>query len=79
MAGCAGDGAAKEISADQLLDDANETMRALKSVTIVTATKATKGDDRSIRMTTGFKDVCAVRTTWASGASLEQLRIDGSD
>ncbi|MEV6192851.1 hypothetical protein AB0M19_10645 [Streptomyces sp. NPDC051920] len=79
MAGCAADSAAKEISADQLLDDANETMRALKSVTIDTATKVTKGDDRSSRMTTGFKGVCAVRTTWASGARLEQLRINGSD
>ncbi|MFC9614505.1 hypothetical protein [Streptomyces sp. NPDC056938] len=79
MAGCAGDSAAEEISADQLLDDANDTMRALKSVTIDTVTKVTKGDDRSSHLTTDLKDVCAFKTTWATGASLEQLRIDGTD
>lgn len=79
VTGCADGSAAEPLSADQMLDDANDTMRALKSVTIDTVTKVTGGDDRSSRLTTDLKGKCAFKSTSATGASLEQVRIDGTD
>ncbi len=79
MTGCAGDSAAEEVSAGQMMDDANKTMRALKSVTIDTDTKVSGGDDRTSRLTTDLKDHCAFEATSATGGSLEQLRIGGTD
>lgn len=79
VTGCADGGAAEPLSADQMLDDANATMRALKSVTIDTVTKVTGGDDHSGRLTTDLKGKCAFKSTSATGASLEQIRIDGTD
>ncbi|MFH8467658.1 hypothetical protein [Streptomyces sp. NPDC017991] len=79
MTGCADDSAAEERSADQIFDDANDTMRDLKSVTIDTVTKVTDGSDRTSRLTTDLKAKCAFRTTSATGAALEQIRIDRTD
>ncbi|MGA4972470.1 hypothetical protein ACPCC5_27335 [Streptomyces pseudogriseolus] len=79
VTGCADGGAAEPPSADQMLDDANATMGALKSVTIHTVTKVTGGDDFSSRLTTDLKGTCAFKTTSVTGASLEQIRIDGTD
>ncbi|MFJ2259535.1 hypothetical protein ACIOKD_14550 [Streptomyces sp. NPDC087844] len=79
MTGCSDDSAAEELSADQMFDDANDTMRGLKSVTIDTVTKVTGGEDRSSRLTTDLKAKCAFKTTSATGASLEQIRIDRTD
>ncbi|MEU2500274.1 hypothetical protein ACPB99_10325 [Streptomyces pseudogriseolus] len=79
VTGCADGGAAEPPSADQMLDDANATMGALKSVTIHTVTKVTGGDDFSSRLTTDLKGTCAFKTTSVTGASSEQIRIDGTD
>ncbi|MFJ9544282.1 hypothetical protein ACIRPX_44755 [Streptomyces sp. NPDC101225] len=79
VTGCGDRSAAEPLAADQMLDDANATMRALTSVTIDTVTKATGGDDRSSHLTTDLKGKCAFESTSATGAGLEQIRIDGTD
>ncbi|MGV9560274.1 hypothetical protein [Streptomyces sp. NPDC003522] len=79
VTGCADGSGVEPLSADQMLDDANARMRALTSVTIDTVTKVTRGDDRSSRLTTDLKGKCAFKSTSATGASLEQIRIDGTD
>jgi hypothetical protein len=79
VAGCADGSAAEQTSAGQMLDDANDTMRALKSVTIDAAGKKAAGGDESVRLTTDLKDTCMARTTSAKGAVLEQIRIGKTD
>ncbi|MFI1933105.1 hypothetical protein [Streptomyces sp. NPDC020330] len=79
LSGCTDGGTAEEPSATQLLDDANAAMSGLKSVTIETATRVTGGVDRSSHLVTDLKATCAYRTVSASGARLDQIRIDGSD
>nr|WTB12134.1 hypothetical protein OG546_50150 [Streptomyces antimycoticus] len=69
----------KKLSAKQMLDNANKAMKALKSVTIDTDTIVTDGDDSSAHLTTNLKDRCASKTTWTTGARLEQIRIGGTD
>ncbi|WP_262698554.1 MULTISPECIES: hypothetical protein [Streptomyces] len=80
VAGCA-DGATteNELSSKQMLDNANKAMKALKSVTIDTDIIVTDGDDASAHLTTNLKDRCASKTTWTTGARLEQIRIGGTD
>ncbi|GAA3991535.1 hypothetical protein [Streptomyces plumbiresistens] len=80
VAGCSGGSSGEEPSAEQLLDDANDTMTALKSVTVdgKTTTVAT-GEGFSSRLTTDLKGTCRYRVTWSTGASLEQIRIGESD
>ncbi|MFE9438062.1 hypothetical protein ACFYO2_03445 [Streptomyces sp. NPDC006602] len=80
VAGCSGSSAAKEPSAEQLLDDANDTMKALKSVTVDgrTTTVAT-GEGFSSRLTTDLKGTCTSSRTWTNGARLEQIRIGDAD
>ncbi len=80
VAGCAdGTTTEKKLSAKQMLDNANKAMKALKSVTIDTNTAVTDGDDSSAHVTTNLKDRCASKTTWTTGARLEQIRIGGTD
>ncbi|MFI7288219.1 hypothetical protein ACIBRY_16450 [Streptomyces anulatus] len=79
LTGCTDGGTSEEPSATQLLDDANAAMSDLKSVTIETATKVTGGDDQSSHLVTDLKATCVYRTASASGARLDQIRIDGSD
>lgn len=80
MVGCT-DGAttAAEPSAERMLDDANDTMKALTSVTIDAKTTTTAGDGYSSHLTTDLKGRCAARTTWTTGAGLEQVRIGAAD
>jgi hypothetical protein len=77
VAGCSTDGATAEgPSAKQMLDDANDTMKALKSVTIdgdITETAAS--GPFSTHLTTDLKGRCAGKTNWDTGASFEQIRI----
>ncbi|MFE9697681.1 hypothetical protein [Streptomyces sp. NPDC006270] len=80
VTGCTGSGTSEEPSADQLLDDANEAMSGLKSVTIDTVIQMTGGDDWSGHLVTDLKGTCAYTTAAATGgARLEQLRIGGTD
>ncbi len=81
VAGCTHDATAKEPSASeepsaqQMLDTANDAMKALSSVTIDGDTIVTGGEDFSTHVTTDLKRRCASKTTWATGPSLEQIRI----
>lgn len=78
-AGCTDDSTAAELSADQMLEKANATMRGLTSVTIDAATTVTAGDDYSSRLRTDLQGKCVFKMTSATGASLEQIRIGGTD
>lgn len=69
----------KEPTARQLIDAANDAMKALTSVTIDANSFDASGEDRSTHLTTDLKGRCAARTTWATGHSLEEMRIDGTD
>ncbi|MGC3001633.1 hypothetical protein ACPF8X_25480 [Streptomyces sp. G35A] len=80
VAGCSDGGGAGEPSAKQRLDRANDTMRALKSVTVVTDTDFASGAGMSASLTTDLKSRCSYRTTSSrTGASLEQIRIGETD
>ncbi|MEV0092250.1 hypothetical protein [Streptomyces sp. NPDC050738] len=72
--GCTDGGTTEKRSADQMLDDANGAMRALKSVTVDRV-----GNGTTSRLTTDLKNSCAFKTTSAKGAVLEQIRIDDTD
>lgn len=78
-AGCS-DGTAEEPSAEQMLDDANDTMDALKSVTVEATTTSSTSGTISSRFTTDLKNKCTSKVTWsATGAALEQIRIGETD
>ncbi|MFF3845653.1 hypothetical protein [Streptomyces sp. NPDC002328] len=79
--GCAdAAGTADTRSADQLLGDANGTMKALTSVTIVMdVTSAGGGRSYSSRLTTDLKSRCTFKGTWSYGSELEQIRIGETD
>lgn len=67
-------------TAGQLLDSANRTMKALRSVTISTETTAPNGGRIFLsRKSTDLKRRCAYRATFRSGAEMEQLRTGGTD
>ena len=67
--------AAQERSAGQILDDANDTMSALESVTV----DVTSGEGFSMRATTDLDSRCTSSVTWGTGARLEQIRIGDTD
>ncbi|MEW2079159.1 hypothetical protein ACFZAG_37995 [Streptomyces sp. NPDC012403] len=78
--GCAdADGAADTRSAEQLLDEADRTMRALTSVTIATDTETGLGNGRSSRLRTDLKSRCTYTSTETTGSELEQIRIGETD
>ncbi|MGA4945692.1 hypothetical protein [Streptomyces cinereoruber] len=77
LAGCSDGAVPPEPSAAELLDRANDTMKALTSVTVdwtYTGT-AGAGGGQSGHMTTDLKDTCATRLTWADVGTYEQIRI----
>jgi len=75
VAGCADGGGARERSAAQMLDDANDTMSSLKSVTV----DMTSGAGFSMRVTTDLRSRCTSKVAWKNGARLEQIRIGETD
>jgi hypothetical protein len=78
VAGCTDGGGTEEQSAEQILDHANDTMKALTSVTIEGNTTVTGGEGSSIHVTTNLKDRCTTKGTWDKGAKVEQIRIGGT-
>ncbi|QOV41325.1 hypothetical protein IM697_27815 [Streptomyces ferrugineus] len=78
LTGCAAGDDGAEKSAAELLDEANDTMRALRSVTIDVSSARDSGTVTT-RLRTDLKDRCTARTTWADKGSLEQIRIGGTD
>ncbi|WP_257004454.1 hypothetical protein [Streptomyces sp. SA15] len=79
VAGCTNGTTAEEPSAKQMLDDANDTMNDLKSVTIDMVNSVPDRGSFSSRVTTDLKANCVSKTTWAKGTSLEQIRIGETD
>lgn len=78
-AGCGAGGAAETKSADELLDDANATMRALESVRIDSTSTAAKGGTVTSRLVTDLDSRCSARTVFSEGGSLEQIRMGETD
>ncbi|ELP70220.1 hypothetical protein STRTUCAR8_04406 [Streptomyces turgidiscabies Car8] len=79
--GCSGSDTTDGLTAQQMLDDANDTMSGLRSVTVEGVTKARKkGGDISSRVTTDLDSRCRSKVTWeAKGAVLEQIRLGETD
>ncbi|MFC8291178.1 hypothetical protein ACFUJ0_13720 [Streptomyces sp. NPDC057242] len=78
LAGCSDGAAPPEPSAAELLDRANDTMKALTSVTVdwtYTGTATGAGGDQSGHMTTDLKDTCAIRLTRSGTGTYEQIRL----
>lgn len=71
--------ASEEPSAQQMLDAANDAMKALSSVTIDANAIGPDDEDRSTRLRTDLKGRCAYKTTWTTGPSIEQIRIGETD
>ncbi|MDQ0930430.1 LolA family protein [Streptomyces turgidiscabies] len=79
---CSGSDTTDRPTAQQLLDDANDTMNGLKSVTVEAHTTRvkSKGGDISSRLTTDLDSRCTSKVTWeANGAVLEQIRMGDTD
>lgn len=79
VTGCTGGGEEEELSADELLAEAHETMGALKTVTVAASSTGTVGSSISSSLTTDLKGRCTNKITWTSGGTLEQIRIDRTD
>ncbi|MFJ1651426.1 hypothetical protein ACIOC2_08375 [Streptomyces sp. NPDC088337] len=79
VTGCSGGAATDERSAQQLLDDAYKTMKSLTSVTIDGETTVTDGEHSTTLLTTDLKSTCTFKSSWESGAALEQIRIGETD
>ncbi|ANB04607.1 hypothetical protein SAM40697_0645 [Streptomyces ambofaciens] len=77
VAGC-GSGGGSE-SADEMLEDANAAMRALKSVRIDSTSTAAQGGTVTVRLVTDLKSRCTAKATFSQGGSLEQIRTGETD
>ncbi|MFC8869197.1 hypothetical protein ACFUAC_16285 [Streptomyces sp. NPDC057148] len=78
-AGCGAGDAGETKSADELLEDANATMRALESVRIDSTSTAAKGGTVTSRLVTDLESRCSGRTAFSEGGSLEQIRMGETD
>ncbi|MFI8949874.1 hypothetical protein ACIGO6_25530 [Streptomyces sp. NPDC053750] len=76
--GCAGGGSGSR-SADDLLEDANATMRELRSVRVDSTSTAAKGGTVTVRLVTDLAGRCTASTTFSRGGSLDQIRIGETD
>ncbi|MEV0010591.1 hypothetical protein AB0M10_02165 [Streptomyces sp. NPDC051840] len=80
LTGCTGGGPEAERSADQMLDEAYETMNDLKSVTILSSVRTAGSGVRSGRLTTDLVGTCTNKVSWSEGGgTLEQIRIGATD
>lgn len=78
LTGCAAGSGDATKSATDLFDEANGTMRALRSVTVET-TNTTAHGTVTTRLSTDLKNRCKAKTSWAGNGSLEQIRIGDTD
>ncbi|MFE5398281.1 hypothetical protein ACFQ9U_27415 [Streptomyces sp. NPDC056568] len=78
VAGCGSSGGGSR-SADEMLEDANAAMRALKSVRIDSTSTAAKGGTVTVRLVTDLKSRCTARSTFSQGGSIEQIRVGETD
>ncbi|MGI5460741.1 hypothetical protein ACQEWB_47770 [Streptomyces sp. CA-249302] len=79
LSGCAGEGGAEERSGEEVLDEANATMRSLTSVTVDATTTSAKGGTVTSHVVTDLDKRCRARTSWSEGGTLEQIRIGDTD
>ncbi|MCF1593651.1 hypothetical protein [Streptomyces muensis] len=81
LTGCGAGGGSAEKSAADLLDEANDTMSALRFVTIEMSNTPDGDPDGTVtsRLRTDLKDRCTAKTTFAENGSLEQIRIGETD
>jgi hypothetical protein len=79
VSGCGSGNSAEERSADAILEDANETMRTLTSVTVEVTNTVAGGGTVTSRLVTDLDTRCTSRTTWSRGGTLEQIRIGETD
>lgn len=77
--GCGTGETGEEKSAGDLLDEANATMRKLKSVTVDITNRTTSGGSVTNRLVTDLDSRCRSRTTWSGGGALEQIRLGETD
>ncbi|MDN3028661.1 hypothetical protein [Streptomyces sp. S.PB5] len=67
-------------SAQEILDEANDTMGALSSVTVEAGSDKSDGTGISSRFTSDLDSKCVSKVTWEkTGAVLEQIRIGETD
>ncbi|MER7052663.1 MULTISPECIES: hypothetical protein [unclassified Streptomyces] len=78
VAGCGGDSGGSE-SADDMLEDANAAMRALKSVRVDSTSTAAKGGTVTVRLLTDLDSRCTAKTTFSQGGTLDQIRLGETD
>ncbi|MFB6553384.1 hypothetical protein [Streptomyces sp. NPDC056405] len=79
VAGCGSGDSGGNRSADDMLEDANAAMRALKSVRVDSTSTAAKGGTVTVRLVTDLEDRCTAKTTFSQGGTLDQIRIGGTD
>ncbi|AQS72401.1 hypothetical protein [Streptomyces pactum] len=79
VAGCGGGDSGGHESADDMLEDANAAMRALKSVRVDSTSTAAKGGTVTVRLVTDLDSRCTAKTTFSRGGTLEQIRIGETD
>jgi len=81
VAGCSGGGGGgDDRSGREILDEANEVMRGLTSVTVGGTTTNPEGKGFTVHMTTDLHSRCTSKVTWNwNGAALEQIRIGKTD
>lgn len=80
LTACGAGGGSAEKSAAELLDEANDTMSALRFVTIEMSNTPDSGNGTvTSRLRTDLKDRCTAKTTWGENGSLEQIRIGETD
>ena len=77
--GCGVGTNAEERSADEMFDDANDAMSALKSVRIEFASTPAKGGKVTTRLVTNLHDRCRATMKSSEGGTLEQIRIGDTD
>ncbi|KFG77256.1 hypothetical protein [Streptomyces mutabilis] len=78
-AGCGAGDAGRTKSADEMLEDANATTRALDSVRIDSTSTAAKGGTVTSRLVTDLDSRCSGKTTFPDGGSLERIRMGETD
>ncbi|MFJ8149741.1 hypothetical protein ACIQ6R_32575 [Streptomyces sp. NPDC096048] len=79
LAGCGSGDSGNNQSADDMLEDANAAMRALKSVRVDSTSTAAQGGTVTVRLVTDLEGRCTARTTFSQGGTLDQIRIGGTD
>ncbi|WP_369368753.1 hypothetical protein AB5L52_44970 [Streptomyces sp. CG4] len=78
LTGCTAGDAGETKPAAELLGEANNTMRALHTVTVET-TNTTAHGTLTTRLITDLRSRCKAKTTWPENGSLEQIRIGETD